>query len=66
MIDLSETTHAGGASSDGEADELDAVLRGRAVRSVASASHDAEDCATLLAMLGLDPRESAGAVAKTG
>lgn len=58
MIDLSETVHSGNQSSDGQNDELDAVLRAQAVRSVAASAHDAQDCALLLDMLGLDPAEA--------
>jgi hypothetical protein len=58
MIDLSETVHAANQSSDGRHDELDAVLRAQAVRSVASSARDAEECAMLLDMLGLDPAEA--------
>lgn len=58
MIDLSETVHTGNQSSDSQQDELDTVLRAQAVRSVASSARDAEDCAMLLDMLGLDPSEA--------
>lgn len=38
-------------------DEPDAAQRRRAVRAIASAARDAEDCALLLDALGLDAEE---------
>lgn len=46
----------------GAAAALEASERRRAVRAVASMSTDAEDCARLLAQLGLEPSEGVSSV----
>jgi len=43
-------------------DEPDADQRRRAVRAIASAAKDADDCAMLLEALGLEPEEGRTAV----
>ena len=56
MTQAWQTTHEHGefARARAHAEHTTLVLRGRAVRTVAYRSMDAEDCRLLLSMLGLD------------
>lgn len=56
MTQAWHTTHKHGefAKARAHAEHATLVLRGRAVRTVAFRSMDAEDCRLLLSMLGLD------------